>query len=104
MEDLSASGEKIVGRHFAYRVDGVKGYGFTDVVTIDKKGMIHIVEVKNGNNPKPTNFQKEAIKKLKSGAKIEFFGPKANRLGLPKGFQSSYNFEIKFYNQLTYPK
>lgn len=104
MEDLSASGEKIVGRHFAYRVDGVKGYGFTDVVAIDKKGMIHIVEVKNGNNPKPTNFQKEAIKKLKLGAKIEFFGPKANRFGLPKGFQSSYNFEIKFYNQLTYPK
>ena len=104
MDDLSALGEKVVGRHFAYRVEGVKGYGITDVVSIDKNGMIHIVEVKNGNNPKFTNFQIKAFEKIKSGAKIEFFGPKASKFNLPKAPQSSYNFEIKFYNQLTYPK
>ena len=42
---------------------------------------------------------------MKDGAKIEFFGPKAVRNGLPTNIPiSEYNFEIKRYHQYTYPK
>ena len=55
--------------------------------------------------PKLTNFQNKAFPKMKDGAKIEFFGPKAVRNGLPTNIPiSKYNFEIKWYHQYTYPK
>lgn len=94
----------MIGRHFAYRVEGVEGYGITDVVG-KKDGMLYIIEAKNGNHPKLTNFQNKAFPKMKDGAKIEFFGPKAVRNGLPTNIPiSEYNFEIKRYHQYTYPK
>lgn len=103
MSDFRAEGGEVIGRHVAYRVEGVKGYGITDVVG-KKNGMLHIIESKNGQYPKFTNFQKMAFPKLKEGAKIDFFGPKAKKLNLPTKPISVYNFEIRRYNQYTYPK
>ena len=41
IDDFKAAGGKVYGRHVAYRVDGVEGYGLADVVG-EKDGMIHI--------------------------------------------------------------
>jgi len=55
--------------------------------------------------PKLTMFQEKAFPKIRDGAKIEFFGPKAVTNGLPTNIPiSKYNFEIKWYHQHTYPK
>ncbi len=101
--DFRAEGGEVIGRHFAYRVEGVDGYGFTDVVgKKDKK--LHIIEAKNGNKPKFTEFQKKAFPKIMNGAKIEFFGPNAKQMGLPIHVPlNKYSFEIRRYHQYVYP-
>ena len=81
----------------------MEGYGFTDVVG-EKDGLLHIIEAKNGRNPRLTDFQKKAFPKIKYGAKIEFFGPKANQFKLPKSQLSNYTFEIRRYQQYIYPR
>ena len=66
---FKAEGGEIIGRHAAYRVEGVDGYGITDAV--GRKGKdIYIIEAKNGKNPRFTNFQKKAFPKMMDGAKI----------------------------------
>ena len=102
IEDFKMGGGEITGRHAAYRVEGVDGYGITDA--IGKKGKdIYIIEAKNGKNPRYTEFQKQAFPKMKAKAKIEFFGPKAKSYNLPSGQLSNYELYIKRYHQYTFP-
>ena len=97
VSEMETEGIEVVGRHFAYRVEGVEGYGFTDVVGRDGK-MIFIFEAKNGKYARPTPYQKKAFPYMKEKANIRFFGPKAARYLLPQEPFNDYIFDIKRYN------
>ena len=99
VSEMETEGIEVVGRHFAYRVEGVEGYGFTDVVGRDGK-MIFIFEAKNGKYARPTPYQKKAFPYMKEKANIRFFGPKAARYLLPQEPFNDYIFDIKRYNIL----
>lgn len=95
-EEMKSQGIRVIGRHFAYRVEGLDGYGFTDVVG-EKNGRYYIWEAKNSRHPKFTNFQNDAKKLMEMRKNIWFFGPKAIREKLPLEPFNNYDFEIKPY-------
>lgn len=75
-------------------MDGVDGYGFTDIV--GRKGdKLYIIESKNGKNPRFTPFQKKAFPKMKEKNGIMFFGPKSESSLLTDKIYTDYIFEIR---------
>ena len=101
-EDLAAAemreqGIEVIKGHIAYRVEGVEGHGFTDVVGI-KDNYIYYWEAKNGKKVNLTPFQRKAFPLLKKGAKIQFYGPNAIKNKLPLTPTNKYYFELKQYN------
>ncbi|MGN0233636.1 MAG: hypothetical protein ACI4B5_04325 [Bacteroidaceae bacterium] len=92
--ELREQGIEVIKGHFAYRVEGVEGYGFTDVV--GRRGnTIYIIEAKNGPYARLTKFQRKAFQKMKEGAMVTFFGPKAEASNLPLDPISDYIFRLR---------
>ena len=97
ISEMEAEGIEVIGRHFAYRVEGVEGYGFTDVVG-RKDGMLYIYEAKNGLYARPTTYQKKVFPLMEKHANIQFFGPKAREFKLPTYPINKYVFDVRKYN------
>ena len=91
-EKMKSQGIEVIGRHFAYRVEGLDGHGFTDVV--GRKGKyLYIWEAKNGKCAGPTKFQGKSFPLMRENRNIKFFGPKAEEAGLPFEWFNEYYFD-----------
>lgn len=96
-EQMIEEGIEYIGDHFRYKVEGLEGYGVTDVV--GKKGKyLYIWEAKNGKHPKFTNFQNKAVPLMRENKNIWFLGPKADKAGLTLTPFNNYHFEVRYYD------